>query len=255
MSRPNNVVVNEGIQENVVNKFGFNPDVDTGTVPADIWTPGGVYPYSTFVTAQTLELVSLSANDTSAGTGARTVFVEGLDSVLAEQTETVTLNGLTPVAIPGTWTAINRMYIVTAGTTGKNEGSINCQISGAGAIVSQIAFRISLTASQEGKGQTEQAVYRVPANKKLQIKSIYIHLNGNTVTEAVIDLKRVCVDCITTRSSGSFFTDPDVDVHREYKAGGPVFTAGEWVSLRVMEVGVNNTVLTGEWDGVLEDVA
>lgn len=62
--------------------IGNNPDLDTATLPEDIWTGGGGYPWLTASTA--LELLSSSANDTSAGTGARTVTINGLDINYAE---------------------------------------------------------------------------------------------------------------------------------------------------------------------------
>lgn len=62
--------------------IGNNPDLDTATLPEEIWTGGGVYPWLTASTA--LEIVSSSANDTSAGTGARTVTINGLSDAYAE---------------------------------------------------------------------------------------------------------------------------------------------------------------------------
>lgn len=65
-----------------VTALGNNPDVDSGTVPEDIWAGGGAYPWMTGATA--LEIVSSSANDAAAGTGARTVTINGLDINYAE---------------------------------------------------------------------------------------------------------------------------------------------------------------------------
>lgn len=54
-----------------ITALGNNPDVDSAAVPEDIWSGGGAYPWMTGATS--LEIVSSSANDTAAGTGARTV--------------------------------------------------------------------------------------------------------------------------------------------------------------------------------------
>lgn len=62
--------------------IGNNPDLDTATLPEEVWTGGGVYPWMTGSTA--LEILSSSANDASAGTGARTVTINGLDINYAE---------------------------------------------------------------------------------------------------------------------------------------------------------------------------
>lgn len=64
-----------------ITALGNNPDVDTAG-PEDVWSGGGLYPWMTTATA--LEIVSDSASDTSAGTGARTVLVNGLDANFVE---------------------------------------------------------------------------------------------------------------------------------------------------------------------------
>ena len=61
-------------------KFGFNPDVDDSL--ETVWAEGGLYGY--IETATVLKVSSSSANDTSAGTGARTVTLSGLDADYAE---------------------------------------------------------------------------------------------------------------------------------------------------------------------------
>lgn len=72
-------------------------------------------------TALAMTIVSDDGNDNSAGTGARTVMVNGLDSNWDEITTAVSLTGLTPAAIPGTFIRINSAYVVTAGT---NDGAL-----------------------------------------------------------------------------------------------------------------------------------
>ncbi len=57
-------------------KFGFNPDVDE--ILETIWAEGGLYSYLSAATV--LKVSSSSTNDTSAGTGARTVELFGLDA-------------------------------------------------------------------------------------------------------------------------------------------------------------------------------
>ena len=78
-----------------VNKFGANSNV--GTTEETIWTNGGniTWPAAAF----TAYIVSSDAADTSAGTGARTVTVSGLDADYKDKTVSVTLNGTSTVAI------------------------------------------------------------------------------------------------------------------------------------------------------------
>lgn len=86
------------------------------------------------------EVVSDSANDTSAGTGARTVLIEGLDTNFATQTEIVTLNGTTPVATTRTdWNRISLAIVVTAGSNESNVGELIIRVASAGNVRTIIA--------------------------------------------------------------------------------------------------------------------
>ena len=77
-----------------VSKFGRNPKVKSSDYET-IWDGSNLYPWPT--AAETLNVVSTDADDTSAGTGARTVEIEGLNSSWAVITETVSMNGTTNV--------------------------------------------------------------------------------------------------------------------------------------------------------------
>jgi hypothetical protein len=101
-------------------KFGYNADLDIGT--ETVWKNGGTY--TPLTTARTLSVVSDSANDASAGSGARTITILGVNASRVSQTETVTMNGLTPVVTSGSWLGVNRVTVATAGATGYNEGNL-----------------------------------------------------------------------------------------------------------------------------------
>jgi len=100
--------------------FGFNPDVDQTQV--------SVWPLQSLITfpasALQMKVSSTSANDTSAGTGARTVVVQGLDANYNEVTETVTLNGQTAVTMTNALLRVNYAYVVTAGSGNSAAGDI-----------------------------------------------------------------------------------------------------------------------------------
>ena len=83
-----------------VNKFGINSTVGSGGFES-IWEGSSLYPWPTDV--QTLSVVSASANDASGGTGARTVEIQGLDTNWDVVTETITMNGVTPVVTTQTF--------------------------------------------------------------------------------------------------------------------------------------------------------
>ena len=85
-------------------KFGYNAVV--GATKETIWEQSGLYAYPASATVMTLS--SSSANDTAAGTGARTVEVFGLDADYNEINEVVTLNGQTAVNTTKSYFRINR---------------------------------------------------------------------------------------------------------------------------------------------------
>lgn len=95
-----------------VTVFGYNPDVDTARVT--VWPYTGVLPLAP--AALQLKVSSSSVNDTAAGTGARTVFVGGLDANHNEISEIVTLNGQTAVLTTQSFLHINNAYVATAGS-------------------------------------------------------------------------------------------------------------------------------------------
>lgn len=93
--------------------FGENTDVDN--VLEDIIPWGGTYTFPDAAGIQ-MEVVSSSADDAAAGTGARTVKVSYLDADLAQSNEMVTLNGTTAVAT--TATDIRRVQNLSVATVG-----------------------------------------------------------------------------------------------------------------------------------------
>jgi hypothetical protein len=100
--------------------FGFNPDVDT--TEETVWPGGGIISHPS--AALQWKVSSSNANDTSAGTGARTVVINGLDANYNQVTETVTLNGQTEVLTTNSLLRINSAYVATAGSGNSAAGNI-----------------------------------------------------------------------------------------------------------------------------------
>lgn len=104
-----------------IQKTSYNPSV--GTSEETIWNESGTivsYPAA----ATTMTVSSSSAADTAAGTGARTVTVQGLDADFNVQSETVTLNGQSAVTTVNSYIRMNILTVITAGTGAKNAGII-----------------------------------------------------------------------------------------------------------------------------------
>lgn len=142
-------------------KFGYNDDVDSGTVPEDVWTGGGLYPWPT--SAAVLSVVSTSTDDTLLGTGARTIKIVGLDENYETLEEEVELNGTTPVLTTSSFFRVHRMYVVTAGTDTANIGRISASHGATGLAYIEI-----------GDGQTEMAIYTVCKGCELYLDTWYV---------------------------------------------------------------------------------
>jgi hypothetical protein len=139
----------------VINIFGYNPDVDTSE--ESVWPDGGTIPHPT--TASVLKISSSSANDTSAGTGARTVAIFGVDADYNEVSESVILDGQTPVNTGYSYLYINGFYVTTAGSGGVNAGNINAGTGVVTAGVPAVLYDIIAT----GYNNRTTAQYCVPA--------------------------------------------------------------------------------------------
>ena len=108
-----------------INVFGYNPDVDTSE--ESVWPDGSTVPHPTVASA--LTIVSTSTDDDSAGTGARTVYIEGLNGDYNVISETIIMDGTTPVVTTGTYLYVNQFYVATVGTGGANAGEITAKVS------------------------------------------------------------------------------------------------------------------------------
>lgn len=158
---PTRVVLGDVSGWTAVRKFGAADSIGTSqTVIASAKT------YQTPTSAQALEILSSDANDTSAGTGARTVTVHGLGSDWTETSETVAMNGTSAVALSTSFVRVFRMYVATSGTyatasASSHAGTITLRGDGGGATWATIN-----TIGGVGIGQSEIGVYTVPAGKQ-----------------------------------------------------------------------------------------
>jgi len=135
----------------MVNKFGYNSSIGSGAFET-IWETGDDYPWQS--TAVTVDVVSDDTNDDVAGTGARTLRIQGLDGSYNFAEETVDMDGTTTVTTTQTFLRVFRMSVETAGTSGNNEGTITVTYTGG----SDVAATITA-----GNGQTLMTLYTIPA--------------------------------------------------------------------------------------------
>lgn len=165
--------------ENGVVIMGANDAVTTSY--ADVWKQNIVR--TNPAAAVVLGIASSSANDTAAGTGARTVRVTGLDANYNFQQEDVTLNGTTKVNTVGTYLRVNKVEVLTAGSGGVNAGDIYAAdtsdtfTAGVPQTATKIFGRIAV-----GLNVTQMACYTTQAGERLLLTKVLGQLGDLTTT-------------------------------------------------------------------------
>jgi len=210
----------------IVHKFGANFDIDQADDPESVWTGGGLYPWDSLATAQTLYCLSTSASDTT------TLTLEGLDANYNEISETVTLTGTSAVT---TSTQFLRVFRMTYDAN--NVGDIEARVTSAtGTVVAQIAA---------GYAQTLMSVYTVPAGFTAYLISL----------DATIDGTKTCQVLMYHRLSGKPFRIAHVaeaDGHYRYDFAAPLTVPEKTdIDIRVNEVSGNDARVTANFDLVL----
>ena len=158
-------------------KFGYNPDVNGDE--ETVWTQGGNYPW--LDSAVTMFVSSTSVNDTSGGSGANTILIQGLDENYVEIEETITLNGQTQVTTQLSYLRVYRAFVTLAGSSGTSGGIIYIGSSGATGGVPNGTVYANLSIGN----QTQIAAYTVPAGHTLYLDEINITAALNLANKRV----------------------------------------------------------------------
>lgn len=146
------------------------------TSPMDVWPLANTYTFPS-TDGQGLRIISTSTKDTSTGTGAQKIKIEGLSTGYLTQTTEVSTNGQTAVTIGSTnFTRVNKIYISQSGTDYASAGNID--IYSTGGTTSPTYGRI-----ETGLTQSRQLVYTVPSNKTLYITSVRLSAGVSTANK------------------------------------------------------------------------
>jgi hypothetical protein len=179
-------------------KFGNNTTV--GDSLETIWAEGGLYSYLTAATV--LKVSSSSTDDTSAGTGARTVQLYGLDADYNEINELVTLNGQTVVNTTQSFLRINRIIVRSAGSGGSNAGVI---YAGTGTVTTGVPANVYASVNGViGANQSLMSLWTVPAGYTAYMLQYEVS-NGTTSNTPA-----VCKLILAVRPYGEVFQSKDV---------------------------------------------
>ncbi len=150
-------------------KFGRNSDIDVGSDPEDVWNGGSLYTgQPTTGIAETIDVFSDDSDDTSTGSGARTIRLLGLDIDGEPITEELTLNGTTAVTSTLEYWRLPRIQVLTAGTDGENQGEITARHTTTTANVFAVMPAFA--------NQTAICADTVPAGKRRIILALNCHI-------------------------------------------------------------------------------
>lgn len=199
-----------------LNIFGRALDCDNG-IKTDIWD-GADGATSTDIwvpptTARKHDIVSADAADASAGTGLRTISISGLTAWdAAESTETITMNGTTPVASVASYVIVQEMHGVTFGSGGINAGIIKATAQTDSTVTAAI---------QAGEGHTLQTMCAVPNIQDLYLRNIHISILAGSGSGAEADLTLLVKENADLATGGFitrevFHAGHDRQVDREY---------------------------------------
>jgi len=230
-----------------VDKFGENPEIDTGSVPEDIWEQGGEYIYDADGTAPIMYLSSDSAADIG-----QTISVQGLDINGDLVNQEVITDGQNVVTLT---TALWRVFRMENNSdTGLDlNGTIYCHIdptpvSGTPSAADTRAI------IDNGNNQTLMALYTVPKGKVGFLMRGEFGMSRSQTAGAI-------QSAYYSRRLGKVFkikkrvdiTNQGSSVYQDYRSFPDVIPALTDVKLRVEDVTANSTGVFGTFDIMLVD--
>lgn len=213
----------------------FGEKIVTGSGTSILWSTG-MPDTLTVPDSIQLTVVSTSASDTGS------IGIRYLDGNLLERTETLTLNGTTPVTTVATDVrAINNVYSKAGPVVG------NVTLTNGGAIYARIVA---------GRLEHTSSLQRIPANKRLMIGSLYAGSSSGT------SASKVLVRLVTSFINGDSFADQGYlhttgavslqDSSTTLAGFGPFpIPPGEWVGLQASWD--KSADITGGFFGYLEN--
>ena len=136
-----------------VRRFGHNEDV--GLPWETVYELSDLYTYLT--AAEQWKIRSSSLSDNATSTGARTLYLEGVDGAYNRVSETISMNGTAYVTTANSYLRMFESFVVDVGAIGANAGNIEYWNN---------AEAHQLDEMPLGEGQLHTAIFTVPADTK-----------------------------------------------------------------------------------------
>lgn len=220
----------------------------TGATSNHVIWPDGVYNIPPPAGVQ-MSIVSTSANDdgSPAGIGIRTMDIHYLDDLLVPRTETVILNGITPVLTVATNIRfIQCMHILTVGS-----------LKAAGGVITASNSAIVYAQIDAGSRRCASSARMVPAGKKLFIAgAIGSSISGTAAASSEIKISASYFDGYDLTPQNFYMPFGSIgvqDASTPYTFPIPAGPFPEGVIV-LMEVTVDKgAIISGNWYGWLEN--
>lgn len=245
--------ISGGASTKRVLSMGNNPDVDTGSQPEDVWAGAELGTLNgidhRFIPRPqapvSMEIVSDSALDTAAGAGARTVQITYLDGLFVERIATLTLNGLTPVALPTTAMRVNLVQVATSGTfIGTNIGNLSVRLAG--------GLGATFSYMQAGVGNARSSLYTCPRDLRYDLISVTSSINRVDTSDRWATFNICLLPLNGALIKGTELSCSSDDPYRHETADVPLVSIGGgtdiWV--RVEAVSASNSNISASVTGI-----
>ena len=196
-----------------------------------VWNEDAIfsYPENSNIAVQ---IVSTSALDTSAGTGARTISISGLQFVVVggvntyvEKSEIVTMTGTTAKNCANQYYRVLKLDVATAGSTGLNQGNIKVHSNGSAGVIHNC---------MEATMNTSNSLIVSPeTNFNILVEKIHVNSYFQTNAELKVNihqettgLQKTIYKFFLNSNSGNF----TFNIKKKIRAGETM-----WVSINPLE--------------------
>ena len=231
----------------VVNKFGFNADVDSAS-PEIVASFGGAYDPGSDVmsSAQTFTITYNNATDGLGTTGALSLFFTYLDENFNEVTAFHTLGSTGSDVTSFTGVGINRVVVLSSGSANTNTNDITITATSDATNQAQIPA---------GSSVTQQLIYHTGINKTFLLDYVFVNilkLSGGSsprVTIVGYSWSRVTQ---TNYKIFDFDIDTSVKNELQIKLNEPLILTGREVVYFTAETNTNNTKVNMRFSGVVQ---
>lgn len=237
-----NVALGNISNASTVNKWGFNQDLDSGTEEVIASFGGSI---AIMTTADTLDCVSASGNDTNGGTGANSILISGIGADYLSQTEIVTMSGVTPVTTTNTWLGVNRVVVLSSGNLDKNDGIITITDT-AGTVGTQAEI-------PAGGSVTQQAIFHTQIDATFLTDWLWINCRKNAGGGVPrVEIKGYSYSRVTDTTYLIFEEDIDTNTENtiELKPSQPFILTGREVLYFTANTSVNDTIVNCRFSGI-----